>query len=596
MSKQVVLDRLYRLPGEYVSAEDWNYLVQLVYYMWENLPAPLQQYFSNDSFIGLNTVTANIIKINMLTANGYQALWNNKQVNVTYIYKLLQVLAEYNTLKQIEAIYKVVPTKLPVPIQKLKELPTLSKVAQKVYLQIYGTNLLAQVLYAQLQRRMPPQYVLSQNYLITSPVPLTSLLLDTQHWREAIVKVLGPDPLIVNNSLQLQPHDCIKITVSDPSAVTFSSTKTYVSLLQTVGQLPPPKYAYAITVTNSQPDPTPLPFQQLLILNLQGIISSPSQLSNLLFSSDIQGNSPLYAWVEQYSSDLSSVYIWVNLPNGIPANSSITIYMHVMSSSQYPYTGINSMLQCSSIPCTPNASNDNGANVFIQYANFLVSNGGFTGVLFYGSFTPTWSQGYGWEMLNGTTNNSAYIWNNTALPLIPLTLELIGYINGAADGLSTGFYAPGAPNGVNATYGNTPVNGNIDLGVQSDQYFGGNAWYINNTFEGQFGTFINGNQLSIAFYLFWRVVFTGSSSSITGIGVNSWTGSSLINVPQYGTPPYSGSVSTSYGLVSGNQYWWLASESGGASETYYLHWFRIRATPPNNTMPSVSPIKKVYYS
>ena len=85
---------------------------------------------------------------------------------------------------------------------------------------------------------------------------------------------------------------------------------------------------------------------------------------NLEFCLDVNCNTPLYAWIESYNTNLSTVYIWVNLPVSIPANSSITIYMFVRNSIQYPYTGIAPQL-------TPTYGQyDNGENVFLFYDNF----------------------------------------------------------------------------------------------------------------------------------------------------------------------------------------------------------------------------------
>ncbi len=98
---------------------------------------------------------------------------------------------------------------------------------------------------------------------------------------------------------------------------------------------------YAIIIQNSQPAFSSSPFQQLLSLNLSSIISSADQLLNLAF---YIGNgscqSQLYAWIESYTSDFSTVNIWVNLPIPITPLTQLTIYMSVESSSQYPYTGM----------------------------------------------------------------------------------------------------------------------------------------------------------------------------------------------------------------------------------------------------------------
>ena len=80
---------------------------------------------------------------------------------------------------------------------------------------------------------------------------------------------------------------------------------------------------------------------------------------NLLFQ---QNGQTLYAWVQNYTS--SWIAVWVKLPNGIPASSSVTINIYFMDSIQYPYTGVNPLL-------TPSYGQyDNGQNVFLFYNNF----------------------------------------------------------------------------------------------------------------------------------------------------------------------------------------------------------------------------------
>ena len=53
----------------------------------------------------------------------------------------------------------------------------------------------------------------------------------------------------------------------------------------------------------------------------------------------------------------------MNLPVSIPANSSITIYMFIRNSIQYPYTGLRPDLT------STYGQYDNGKNVFLIYFN-----------------------------------------------------------------------------------------------------------------------------------------------------------------------------------------------------------------------------------
>ena len=139
------------------------------------------------------------------------------------------------------------------------------------------------------------------------------------------------------------------------------------------GQLVVNSYSISVTVTNSQPIATQAPFDQFLNITesqMASVLGSSlaSQLwqqamsyhfLNLLFT--LNGK-PLYAWIQWYTS--SWVAVWVKLPNGIPASSSVTINIHFTNSIQYPYTGIAPQL-------TPTYGQyDNGEYVFLFYDNF----------------------------------------------------------------------------------------------------------------------------------------------------------------------------------------------------------------------------------
>ncbi len=160
----------------------------------------------------------------------------------------------------------------------------------------------------------------------------------------------------MGNTINLKTSNLAKITLTSsqqvPVGITFGVALQYPT--------------YAITIQNSQSDPTPSSAQILLNLNLQGVLPSASvdNLLSLMFCQNILCSPQLYAWIESYSSDLSSVNVWVLLQESIPANSSVTIFMVINGKNNYPYTGIAPQL-------TPTyAQYDNGANVFTVYQAF----------------------------------------------------------------------------------------------------------------------------------------------------------------------------------------------------------------------------------
>ncbi len=125
---------------------------------------------------------------------------------------------------------------------------------------------------------------------------------------------------------------------------------------------------FSITLTNSQSTATPAPFQQLITFNPAGYSKYlATDLGNIRFFADSNLTQPLYSWVESGNKTASSANIWVKLPNGVGANSSVTIYMwfeEVTVEFDGVYAG-----QAPQLSATYGAY-DNGALVFNFYSNF----------------------------------------------------------------------------------------------------------------------------------------------------------------------------------------------------------------------------------
>ncbi|BCS92367.1 hypothetical protein [Metallosphaera javensis (ex Sakai et al. 2022)] len=169
----------------------------------------------------------------------------------------------------------------------------------------------------------------------------------------------------------------------------FNSSMLLVPSAQT-NLIPLAQYSYVdLTIQNNQLTSTPSPFQQLVNI-------SESEIGSALFNQIKQdplsvvfyepglGNLP--AWLE----NVTPTYMlwWVKLPYGIPADSSITIYMNVTSQNEYPYTGIDPALD--QYYGLPYGEYDNGFYVFLYYFNFINSNGWnetayFTGYIYHGA-------------------------------------------------------------------------------------------------------------------------------------------------------------------------------------------------------------------
>ena len=123
------------------------------------------------------------------------------------------------------------------------------------------------------------------------------------------------------------------------------------------------QYYVPITLYNTQNIPTPEPFQQDIAI-CNGNPNLPSDFAyvnnatlfneinpngqNLMFFNPNNGQL-FYSWYEgqlNYNGVICDVW-WVNIPNGIPANGNIVIYMAIGNyntnyySQYYPYVGTN---------------------------------------------------------------------------------------------------------------------------------------------------------------------------------------------------------------------------------------------------------------
>jgi len=369
------------------------------------------------------------------------------------------------------------------------------------------------------------------------------------------------------------PKNCLKITASSPSEIQLIA-QTPTLLSEEIEFVETPITTYTITITNSQPDPTPSPFQQLLNLNLSSILSSSSQLLNLQFCLDVNCNTPLYAWIESYNSNLSSVYIWVNLPTSIPANSSITIYMFVRNSIQYPYTGMRPDLT------STYGQYDNGKNVFLIYfngneslSNFNNEGNSLTQISTTGPLGNTINAIY----ISGYNSNLGFVYIAKSIPNQPVIAESSAiHLANQPGGL-------GADNGFVSIVDKTSISSlnaiSVDMGLNS-VYFSNN-YFIN----GSQNTNNNQQGSAVSEWLYAWVVYEGSSAS-------SWYGciapqlysSSGGYCGTVGNNPLSNSAQLYLGII------------GAVSSGYYWqtawNFMRLRAYPPNGVMPSNSQPQK----
>ncbi|CAC93986.1 DUF2341 domain-containing protein [Sulfolobus islandicus rod-shaped virus 1] len=542
----------FKLPLEYLSLQDWNNFVQNLIFINQYGTAKLLQYYKNGSFQNLKDVFAKYLYVAQLKVNGYNVLHNLSEPLAYTFGNVFQELANKPSinLPEINVPVSSINYKLP-PVEKQIEalIPNLiSKIS--IPINIAGT-----------------QFTFSGN---SNLAQLTSQYLQSvylQTWRSITLQNLGNSSVQINNSIYLMPKQCLKITVSNPQEVQISAqSSTLLSELIEFNVIP--ITAYTITITNSQPDPTPSPFQQLLILNLSNIISSPSQLLNLQFCLDSQCKTPLYSWIESYNSNLSNVYIWINLPISIPANSSITIYMFVRNSIQYPYTGMRPDLT------STYAQYDNGKNVFLIYfngneplSNFNTEGNTIQQISTIGPLGNTINAIY----LSGYSNNVGFVYTGKSVPNQPVIVEASAK---DMDNQTGGLGADNGQAGIADSTNTAIINAiGVTMGNNSD-YFS-QDFYIN-------GSETRGYNLqgsAVSQWVYAWVVYQGSSAS-------SWSG--CIAPQLYSSNGgYCGTVNNN--PLSSSTQLYLAVIGGVG---YYDYWqtawnfMRMRTYPPNGVMPS----------
>ena len=126
-------------------------------------------------------------------------------------------------------------------------------------------------------------------------------------------------------------------------------------------------YSVPITLTNTQSIATPAPFQQMITLDYLAYTSyEASNLQNVEFF-DSHG-AVIPSWLESENYDgLHNALYWLSLANGIPANSSITVYIGFASLTTNLFNGktIGEAPWLSS----QYAQYDNGQSLFLAYYN-----------------------------------------------------------------------------------------------------------------------------------------------------------------------------------------------------------------------------------
>ena len=326
-----------------------------------------------------------------------------------------------------------------------------------------------------------------------------------------------------------------------------------------------------IILSNSQSSATPSPFQQMIQINegnYANYIAYNGKIANFEFFT--QSGQILPAWIESNNSD--TLTVWVKLPNGIPASSSLAIYLGFASKS----TNLLSSSGTSGIGEAPQLSStyaeyDDGASVFNFYDNFAGTTLNSHWSVVQSSATTNINNGLTVEITSGSTGY--YIIYSTATLTPPFIAEDLFSTTAFAINIRT--YNP------TLSASNTQTNPAAD--ASSSNVI---DWSINSANSGYW----NAQQGDSSAYFASSTGNNGAASNwLLGIGytgsTNYWYGFNGATQTNYYTY-----TSSSTDTPTGSLYLGLGANWASVSTNINIKytWVRVRAYPPNGVMPSVS--------
>jgi len=390
---------------------------------------------------------------------------------------------------------------------------------------------------------------------------------------------------------------------------------------------------YSITLYNTQSISTPSPFQQDIAICNGNINIGPNfaYINNATLFNQINPNGEnvyftmtynitpnIYSWFEgqdNLNGVLCDVW-WIKLPNGIPANSNITIYMYIGPNNAnyyqqyYPYVGVSPQVI---------SGYDNGQKVFIAYGYFNNTFDGWSGYMYSGGIGPIISS-KGIEMLSGWCYQGTYILppNNGNIPKIPLIVEEAWYDEKIIVYYGMPSYSNwilvNADSNVISLFGNTSQQiytlvslytptSNLSTFVQFDYYIGSTYLVSSKTYIafGLSNLVLNYTYFPTSGGTFYSYLILNSSYAQAGYYNYSsnqvWVPLKLLDMYplsyniNYGNYTYS---NLNYNLF---QYPTLEISAGSGmngplsstceSSYQYVEWVVARAYPPNGVMPSI---------
>jgi hypothetical protein len=326
-----------------------------------------------------------------------------------------------------------------------------------------------------------------------------------------------------------------------------------------------------ITISNTQSAATPAPFQQLISINPSLYTGDEAtNLGNIRFYTS--SGTELYAWLESYSGEPSggnanqatNANIYVKLPNGIAANSKVTIYMVFLSTS----TNFDGNYWGEAPTLSPTyAEYDNGGNVFTYYQRF----GGLS------SLPSGWAQYNGPNIIYNTNNievqdydlpaNAEAGWYGiyynipSSLQTTGLVWDIYGNFTQSISEYPTMFV------GVSSQNANYPSNGGYGFAINKIPGAVSDAAYDYVDYDSTSITVYPGNNL-------YSIDLVSSSEYILSVNISdTYTATGFGGYTT--NPPYKIFFIEPY-----------SEANAPYPASMYLYWVDVRAAPPNGVMPT----------
>ncbi|MFP3290123.1 MAG: hypothetical protein RXN31_02850, partial [Candidatus Nanopusillus acidilobi] len=284
-----------------------------------------------------------------------------------------------------------------------------------------------------------------------------------------------------------------------------------------------------------------------------------------------------YSWYEGQlinGSTYCDVW-WINIPNGVPANSNVTIYMYIGNSSDnyysqyYPYVGEAPYLS------STYGQYDNGNYVFNYYWNFNGTSAPPRINVYTSYGSVTFNNGV--TIKGGTSQTGGENGIATAVSFSPpIIVEYYGTQSTSPSGESWGWNMVGFSNYLSSSY-TTPFSGGTYTLLDFEYAPNGKASSTPNAnpFTTQGGNITGGTLPTPSSNLFplsvWTQIYTSSAY---------YTYQNYVNSTGYITGA-SNTASLPFEIMVGN------NEASYAPNGMTVYWLRVRAYPPNGVMPSI---------